>query len=85
MKARVWCLVCVMISIVNVGIAQEHWVSSVTATAHDHNIESFGYAEYVDDYGNDALGFLSGYHALDAYAGSPYASYYERIDVFHAA
>jgi uncharacterized repeat protein (TIGR02543 family) len=67
------------------SLAQHHWVASVTANAHDHNIESFGYAEYVDDYGNDALGYIHGWHCIDQEGGTPFSSGCWQIFEFHHA
>jgi uncharacterized repeat protein (TIGR02543 family) len=83
-RQRVILLLCMLIASASTSFAQ-HWIASVTATAHDHNIESLGYAEYVDDYGNDALGFIQGSHCIDLEEGSPFPSACWEIYEFHHA
>ncbi len=73
--------------VTSVSLAQNHWVSNVTAAANGSYIESFSYAERVDDDGNDAYGYIQGNHCIDYsdISASPYASYCESFDVFHRA
>jgi len=78
-------MVGLVVASASTSLAQNHWVASVTAHAHDHNIESFGYAEYVDDYGNDALGYINGWHCIDQEEGTPFSSGCWQIFEFHHA
>ncbi len=73
--------------VTSVSLAQNHWVSNVTAAANGSYIESFSYAERVDDDGNDAYGYIQGNHCIDYsdISASHYASYCESFDVFHRA
>jgi len=59
-------------------LAQYEWVTSVTATPNGSRMESFGYSAYVDQYGNDAWGWISGSHCISGLV------YCDSFEVFHA-
>ncbi len=59
-------------------LAQHEWITSVTATPNGSSIESFGFSAYVDQYGNDALGWITGSHCISGIV------YCDNFDVFYA-
>jgi uncharacterized repeat protein (TIGR02543 family) len=57
-------------------LAQHEWITSVTASVTGSRVESFAYSAYVDQYGNDAWGWINGSHCGLGYC--------DNFEVFHA-
>jgi hypothetical protein len=59
-------------------LAQYEWITSATAAGTEDHFESFGYSAYIDQYSNDAWGWITGHHCLD------WDVYCDSFETFHA-